>query len=396
VPDSAGFVRDTEPFRRELLAHCYRMLGSIQDAEDLVQETYLRAWRFYGGFEGRSSVRTWLYQIATNACLTELAGHGRRMLPSGLYDPEPDPGAYQEEAGTEVNWLQPAPDALVTPDSADPAAIVAAREGLRLALIASLQYLPPRQRAVLVLRDVLAFPATEVAVMLGTTTVSVKSPAAHPWAVISAGLAPILLTGAYLIAGILQPASYSPVRTTISAMAGQAGTDRWVMAGGILLVGGCYLVTAAGLTGVRASARALLAVAGMAGIGVAASPEPARGAAPWHLAWTVLGAVTIAVWPAFAAWRASPRPLILSVYGSAAVTAVFVALLGWLLAETRDGSVLGLAERLTSSIQTCWPFIIAVALRRSRRRCPGLAIGRSGGVKDGAAARARARRRQDR
>jgi RNA polymerase sigma-70 factor (ECF subfamily) len=175
VPDSAGFVEDTEPFRRELLAHCYRMLGSMQDAEDLVQETYLRAWRSYGGFEGRSSVRTWLYQIATNRCLTELANRGRRVLPSGLYAAEQDPGAYPEGAGKEVNWLQPAPDAMVTPDSADPAAIVTAREGLRLALIASLQYLPPRQRAVLVLRDVLAFPATEVAVMLGTTTESVKS-----------------------------------------------------------------------------------------------------------------------------------------------------------------------------------------------------------------------------
>ena len=196
------------------------------------------------------------------------------------------------------------------------------------------------------------------------------SPAARPWAIIPAGLAPILLTGAYLVAGVLQPASYSPVRETISAMAGQAGRDRWVMTGGIVLTGGCYLVTAAALTGVRASARALLAVAGMAGIGIAASPEPARGATPRHLAWTVLGAVTIAVWPAFAARRASPRPLILSVYGSAAVTAVFVALLGWLFAEARDGSVLGLAERLTSSIQTCWPFAVAVALRRSRRPLP--------------------------
>jgi len=173
--DSGGFVRDTEPFRRELLAHCYRMLGSIQDAEDLVQETYLRAWRSYAGFEGRSSVRTWLYQIATNACLTELGRSSRRMLPSGLCDPEPDPGTYPEEAGPGVSWLQPAPDAMVSPDTADPAAIVAAREGLRLALIASLQYLPPRQRAVLVLRDVLMFRAAEVAVMLGTTTVSVKS-----------------------------------------------------------------------------------------------------------------------------------------------------------------------------------------------------------------------------
>ena len=175
MPDNAGFVADTEPFRRELLAHCYRMLGSIQDAEDLVQETYLRAWRSYGGFEGRSSVRTWLYQIATNGCLTELAKRSRRMLPSDLCAPEQDPGASPEDTGTEVNWLQPAPDAMVIPDSADPADIVAAREGLRLALVASLQYLPPRQRAVLVLRDVLAFPATEVAVMLGTTTVSVKS-----------------------------------------------------------------------------------------------------------------------------------------------------------------------------------------------------------------------------
>jgi hypothetical protein len=108
------------------------------------------------------------------------------------------------------------------------------------------------------------------------------------------------------------------VRTTISAMAGQAGTDRWIMTGGILLVGGCYLVTAAGLTGARASARALLLVAGLAGIGIAASPEPASGPTPRHLAWTVLGEVTIAVWPAFAARRTSPRPLILSVYGSAA------------------------------------------------------------------------------
>ena len=108
MPDSVGFVQDAEPFRRELVAHCYRMLGSIQDAEDLVQETYLRAWRSYGGFEGRSSVRTWLYQIATNRCLTELAKRSRRMLPSGVSDPEPDPDAYLEEAGTEVSWLQPA------------------------------------------------------------------------------------------------------------------------------------------------------------------------------------------------------------------------------------------------------------------------------------------------
>src|ERR1700731_1881165 len=96
----AEFADLTEPFRRELLAHCYRMLGSVDDAEGGVEETYLRAWRSYGGFEGRSSVRTWLYQIATNGCLTELARHSRRTLPSGLCDPEPDPGADLEAAGT--------------------------------------------------------------------------------------------------------------------------------------------------------------------------------------------------------------------------------------------------------------------------------------------------------
>jgi RNA polymerase sigma-70 factor, ECF subfamily len=170
-----SFVEATEPFRRELLAHCYRMLGSIQDAEDLVQEIYLRAWRSYEAFEGRSSVRTWLYQIATNRCLTELAKKSRRVLPFSVSDPASDADTDLEPAGAEVSWLQPVPDALVIPPSLDPAAVVAARQGLRLALIASLQYLPPKQRAALVLCDVLAFPATEVAVILGTTTVSIKS-----------------------------------------------------------------------------------------------------------------------------------------------------------------------------------------------------------------------------
>ena len=175
MPDKAGFDRDTEPFRRELFAHCYRMLGSIQDAEDLVQETYLRAWRSYASFEGRSSVRTWIYRIATNACLTELEKRRRRVLPSDLSDPQGDPDADLVEGGDDLNWLEPIPDAMTMSESADPAVVVAAREGLRLALIASLQHLPPRQRAVLVLRDVLAFPAAEVAAMLDTTTVSVKS-----------------------------------------------------------------------------------------------------------------------------------------------------------------------------------------------------------------------------
>nr|WP_308121098.1 sigma-70 family RNA polymerase sigma factor [Actinoplanes bogorensis] len=169
------FVAATEPYRRELFAHCYRMLGSIQDAEDVVQETYLRAWRSYGGFEGRSSVRTWLHQIATNRCLTELGRPSRRILPSGLGGPELDPDASLAPGGTGVHWLQPVPDALVVPDAADPASVVAARASVRLALVAGWQHLPPRQRAVLLLRDVLAFPAADVATMLGMTTASVKS-----------------------------------------------------------------------------------------------------------------------------------------------------------------------------------------------------------------------------
>jgi RNA polymerase sigma-70 factor, ECF subfamily len=169
------FVRDTEPFRRELLAHCYRMLGSVHDAEDVVQETYLRAWRSFDDFEGRSSVRTWLYRIATNTCLNALDHHSRRLLPNGLGGPEPDPDVAPVPAAADVRWLQPVPDVMVSPESADPAAIVAAREGLRLALIASLQYLPGTQRAVLILRDVLAFPAADVAVMLGMSTTAVKS-----------------------------------------------------------------------------------------------------------------------------------------------------------------------------------------------------------------------------
>jgi hypothetical protein len=148
-------------------------------------------------------------------------------------------------------------------------------------------------------------------------------------------------------------------------MAGHAGTDRWIMTGALLLVGACQLVTAAGLAGVSVLARVLLAVAGLSSIGIAVSPEPAHGSTPQHLAWTALGAVALAVWPAFVARRAPPRPLILSSYGCAVVTAVFIALLGWLVIETQGGSDLGLAERLFLSTETCWPFVVAIALRQS-------------------------------
>jgi hypothetical protein len=184
--------------------------------------------------------------------------------------------------------------------------------------------------------------------------------------VVFAGLSPVLATGGWLIADAVQPASYSPIRKTISVMAGYAGTDRWIMTGALLLVGGCQLVAAAGLAGVGVPARMLLAVAGVSSIGIALSPEPVRGSIAQHLAWTSLGAVALAVWPGFVARRAPPRPPILSSYGRAVVTAVFMALLGWLVIETQGGHDLGLAERLFLSIETCWPFVVAVALRRTR------------------------------
>jgi RNA polymerase sigma-70 factor (ECF subfamily) len=158
---SAAFATLTGGYRTELLAHCYRMLGSVQEAEDLVQETYLRAWRAFDTFEGRSSVRTYLYRIANNACLTALQRRSRRIMPSARGVDEHDP-----------RWLEPIPDTLL---AGDPARTVEARAGVRLAFIAALQHLPPIRRAVLILRDVLALSAAETADILDTTIASVNS-----------------------------------------------------------------------------------------------------------------------------------------------------------------------------------------------------------------------------
>jgi RNA polymerase sigma-70 factor, ECF subfamily len=175
TPARERFTAETDRFRRELLAHCYRMVGSAHDAEDLVQETYLRAWRGYSGFEGRASVRSWLYKIATNVCLTALKPRPIRVLPSGLTGPYEPGRPPSPVAPDEVSWLEPLPDAWVTPPADDPAAVVVERESLRLALVAGLQHLPARQRAILILREVLAFSAAETAEILDTTTAAVKS-----------------------------------------------------------------------------------------------------------------------------------------------------------------------------------------------------------------------------
>ena len=171
---SEDFTGLADQFRGELLAHCYRMLGSAEEAEDLVQETYLRAWRSYDGFQGRSSMRTWLYRIATNVCLTAIERRGRRPLPSGLGGPAEN-SDVPLVAAPEVPWLQPLPDALLAREDEDPAAVAVSREGIRLAFVAALQYLSARQRAVLIMRDVLQWPAAEVAELLGMTTTAVNS-----------------------------------------------------------------------------------------------------------------------------------------------------------------------------------------------------------------------------
>jgi len=168
------FLELTDQYRRELFSHCYRMVGSVHDAEDMVQETYLRAWRAYHGFEGRSTLRTWLYRIATNTCLTSLEGRARRPLPTGLGAPRANPDDPLERR-EEVPWLEPVPDAMVALAAPDPATVVAAQHSVRLALVAAMQHLPARQRAVLVLRDVLAWSAAEVAEALETSTAAVNS-----------------------------------------------------------------------------------------------------------------------------------------------------------------------------------------------------------------------------
>jgi RNA polymerase sigma-70 factor (ECF subfamily) len=164
------------PHRPTLHAHCYRMLGSLDDADDALQEALLRAWRGLGRFEGRSSIRTWLYRIATNSCLRLLRGRPRRMLSP---DHAPPAAAYTRPGSPlpESVWLEPYPDApfLLADDTAAPAARYEQRESVELAFVAALQHLPPRQRAVLLLREVLDFSAREVAELLNTTVPSVNS-----------------------------------------------------------------------------------------------------------------------------------------------------------------------------------------------------------------------------
>jgi RNA polymerase sigma-70 factor (ECF subfamily) len=163
-----------EQYRTQLTGYCYRMLGSASEAEDAVQEALLRAWRGFDQFEGRAALRSWLYRIATNVCLDMLNGRQRRAMPMdfGPATPVDAPNLTQLP---EVTWITPIPDGRVVPADADPAELAVTRETIRLAFVAALQHLPPRQRAVLILRDVLRWKATEVARLLDTSDASVNS-----------------------------------------------------------------------------------------------------------------------------------------------------------------------------------------------------------------------------
>ncbi len=162
-----------ERYRRELTGYCYRMLGSCFEAEDAVQETMVRAWRSYDGFEGRSQLRSWLYRIATNVCLDMLKGRERRALPMD-FGPSQEPIEANLNTRPEVTWIHPIPDSALAAE-ADPADVAVAHETIRLAFVAALQHLPPRQRAVLILCEVLRWQASEVAQLLDTSVASVNS-----------------------------------------------------------------------------------------------------------------------------------------------------------------------------------------------------------------------------
>ena len=174
VGSSEVRAEDLEHHRRELTGYCYRMLGSSFEAEDAVQETMVRAWRGFSGFEGRSSMRSWLYRIATNVCLDMLRSRQRRARPMDM-GPAGSSGAFTRETLPESAWIEPIPDDRVLPEDGDPAELAAARETIRLAFVTALQHLPARQRAVLILREVLRWQATEVAELLDTTVASVNS-----------------------------------------------------------------------------------------------------------------------------------------------------------------------------------------------------------------------------
>ncbi len=214
--------------------------------------------------------------------------------------------------------------------------------------------------------NLIRVPLVIVSALPARTTTDARASRVPGWALVSAALAPIVLTSCWLIADTLQPPRYSPMRQTVSVLAGYAGTDRWLMTGGLVVVGLCYFVTTAGLRDIPVAARIVLLVTGAAAIGVAGCPQPVHGSTVQHMICTGVGELALAALPAIIGLHRLDHRL-LSAQASAQVAGLFGAFFIWLVVELQDGAHLGLAERLTSSVQTCWPFVIALALRHSSR-----------------------------
>jgi hypothetical protein len=227
---------------------------------------------------------------------------------------------------------------------------------------------PPAETARAAVPAAQAWLAASARSATSSTALPAASRLTSAWVVLTAVLTPVLLIAGWLTAGAFQPASYSPMRQTMSVLAGQTGTYAWIMTTALLLVAGCQLLTGVGLTRVGAPARVLLILTGLSTLGVAASPEPATGPSARHLAFAGACVVTTAVWPLFVARRGPDRPRILSWLACGAVTILFAALDGWLLLATHSGGDLGLVERLTSGAQGIFPFFVAFALWRTERR----------------------------
>lgn len=193
------------------------------------------------------------------------------------------------------------------------------------------------------------------------------------WTLVSAMLAPGALVIGWLIAGLVQRGHYDAANQTISVLAGGAASDRWIMTAGLYVLGACQLLTAAGLS-IRRRARLMLAAGGLAGLGVAAFPQPGHGTAAIHLAFATISVSLLALWPATIGARGTSHPLVLTLRGSLLATAVFVALLVWLYAAAHGGGALGVAERVDTAVTTSWPLVVVLAIQRSTRRAGPLPL----------------------
>ena len=243
----------------------------------------------------------------------------------------------------------------------DPARSRTARHGVTSGSASSGSELPDLRMATMVRQPTYAASSS-------TASPLSLSPSVPGWTVISAALCPVLLVGGWLVGGAVQPASYSPLHQTVSVLAGQPGTDPWIMTGALFLVGATQLATAVGLTEVGLPARLLLLVTGLCTIGVASSPEPAAGPSHVHLAFAVSCVFTTAIWPLFIARRAPAPSWSVSIYGCAAVTTFFAALSAWLLFATFGGGDLGLSERVTSAALGLFPLVVVLSLRQAANR----------------------------